>query len=178
MEFHTIFLTDELITLIYENLSYHDKISFSHINQYSYQNYSNAVRYLAFDLINKDYKLFKEWMHRYRYTNDEIKELGIKSILGVRPVWGSIMCGYYDLRYIFELIYAGLDFYDVEVKENIKQLNLFTIMKKIKQCISFNRFETIHNINNEVMLRSLHRLFEPIFPSRIRGAEKTSWDYI
>ena len=79
---------------------------------------------------------------------------------------------------IFELIYTGLDFYDDEVKGNIKQLNLFMIMKKIKQCISFNRFETIHNINNEVMLRSLHRLFEPIFPSRIRGAEKTSWDYI
>ena len=71
-----------------------------------------------------------------------------------------------------------MDFYDVEVKENIKQLNLFTIMKKIKQCISFNRFETIHNINKEVKLRSLHRLFEPIFPSRERGVEKTSWDYI
>ena len=36
----------------------------------------------------------------------------------------------------------------------------------------------LDNINNEVMLRSLHRLFEPIFPSRIRGAEKTTWDYI
>ena len=178
MDFDTIFLTDGLITLIYENLSYHDKINFSHINHYSYQNYSNTVKYLAFEFINKDYKLFKEWMNRYKYTNDEIKQLGIKSILGVRPVWGSIMCGYSDLRYIFELIYTGLDFYDDEVKGNIKQLNLFMIMKKIKQCISFNRFETIHNINNEVMLRPLHRLFEPIFPSRERGVEKTSWDYI
>ena len=53
-----------------------------------------------------------------------------------------------------------------------QQMNLFVIMRTIKKCISFNRFETVHKINQEIMLRSLHRLFNPIC------RENRFWEYI
>ena len=173
MEFNTLFFTDDIINIIFEKLSYHDKITFSHINQYTYHNYHKASKYLVFNHLNKDYKLFKEWMKRFTYTESEFKELGILCIRDIGAVWdGSIPGGYYDLRYIFELIYAGLDYHNKEVKDNIQQMNLLVIMSTIKKCISFNRFETVHKINQEIMLRSLHRLFNPICQ------ENSFWEYI
>ena len=80
----------------------------------------------------------------------------------------SITTYYYDLRYIFELIYAGLNYHGQEIKKYIIQSNLFLIMNTIQRCISFDRYETIHNINQQIMLYPLHRLFNPSY----------SWEYI
>ena len=173
MEFNSLFFTNDIINIIFEGLSHHDKITFSHINQYTYHNYHNKCKYLLFDHLNKDYKSFKEWMKRYTYTESELEKIGILCISDIGTVWdGSIPGGYYDLRYIFELIYAGLDYHNKEIKDRIQHLNLFLIMTTIKKCISFNRFETIHKINQEVMLRPLHSLFSPIHQWNIH------WEYI
>ena len=173
MEFNALFFTDDIIDIIFEKSSYHDKITFSHINQYTYQNYHKASKYSVFNHLNKDYKLFKEWMKRFTYTENELEQLGIVCIRDIGTVWdGSIPGGYYDLRYIFELIFAGLDYHNKEVRDSIQQMNLFVIMRTIKKCISFNRFETVHKINQEIMLRSLHRLFSPIYQWNIH------WEYI
>ena len=172
MEFNSLFFTNDIINIIFEGLSHHDKITFSHINQYTYHNYHNKCKYLLFDHLNKDYKCFKEWMKRYTYTENELQEIGIVCISDIGTVWESPLTCYYDIRYIFELIYAGLDYNNKEIKDRIQHLNLFLIMTTIKKCISFNRFETIHKINQEVMLRPLHRLFSPIH----QGSR--SWEYI
>ena len=172
MEFNSLFFTNDIINIIFEGLSHHDKITFSHINHYTYHNYHNKCKYLLFDHLNKDYKCFKEWMKRYTYTENELQEIGIVCISDIGAVWESPLYCYYDLRYIFELIYAGLDYNNKEIKDRIQHLNLFLIMTTIKKCISFNRFETIHKINQEVMLRPLHRLFSPIHQGR------RFWEYI
>ena len=172
MEFNSLFFTNDIINIIFEGLSHHDKITFSHINQYTYHNYHNKCKYLLFDHLNKDYKCFKEWMKRYTYTENELQEIGIVCISDIGTVWESPLTCYYDIRYIFELIYAGLDYNNKEIKDRIQHLNLFLIMTTIKKCISFNRFETIHKINQEVMLRPLHRLFSPIHQGR------RFWEYI
>ena len=39
-------------------------------------------------------------------------------------------------------------------------INLQLNIQRIKRCVSFNRFETIHNINKEPMLYSLHKMFK------------------
>tara|TARA_B110000285_G_scaffold14997_1_gene14779 strand:+ start:289 stop:654 length:366 start_codon:yes stop_codon:yes gene_type:complete len=98
---------------------------------------------------------------RFTYTEEEIQELGIGAVKVVGSVWDISERGYYDLRYLFELIYRGLNI-DEDIIQNTKYSNLPIIMKKIKQCISFTRSETIHKVNNEVMLYSLHTLFTPI----------------
>ena len=172
MEFNTLFFTDDIINIIFEKLPCHDKITFSHMNQYTYRKYYNKCKYLLFDHHNKDYQLFKEWIKIYTYTESELQVIGLVCIRNIRPVWCSSLNCYYDLRYIFELIYAGLDYENKELKKHIQQMNLLIIMTTIKKCISFNRFETIHKINQEVMLRPLHRLFSPIHQGR------RFWEYI
>ena len=128
MEFNSLFLTNDIINIIFEGLSHHDKITFSHINQYTYHNYHNKCKYLLFDHLNKDYKSFKEWMKRYTYTENELEKIGIVCISDIRTVWESPLNCYYDLRYIFELIYANLDYNNKEIKNRIQHLNLFLIM--------------------------------------------------
>lgn len=172
MEFNSLFFTNDIINIIFEGLSHHDKITFSHINQYTYHNYHKKCKYLIFDYLNKDYRFFKEWMKRYTYTENELEEIGILCISDIRTVWESPLYCYYDIRYLFELIYAGLDYHNKEIKDRIQQMNLFLIMTTIKKCISFNRFETIHKINQEVILRPLHSLFSPINQGRM------FWEYI
>ena len=108
--------------------------------------------------------MFKMCLQKYTYTEEEIQGIGITAVKGVGSVWDGGNCGYYDLRYLFELIYRGLNI-DEDIIQNTKYSNLPIIMKKIKQCISFTRSETIHKVNNEVMLYSLHTLFTPIVQS-------------
>ena len=172
MEFNTIFFTDDIINIIFEKLHCYDKITFSHINQYTYINYYKKCKYLLYSHHNKDYQLFKEWMKIYTYTDSELEKMGVVCIRDISSVWESPLNCYYDLRYIFELIYAGLDYENKELKKHIQHMNLYVIITKIKKCISFNRFETIHKINQEVMLRPLHRLFIPIYHRNIH------WEYI
>ena len=69
MEFNTIFFTDDIINIIFEKLHCYDKITFSHINQYTYINYYKKCKYLLYSHHNKDYQLFKEWMKIYTYTD-------------------------------------------------------------------------------------------------------------
>ena len=168
MEFNSLFFTNDIINIIFEGLSHHDKITFSHINHYTYHNYHNKCKYLLFDHLNKDYKCFKEWMKRYTYTENELEKIGIVCIRDIRTVWESPLYCYYDLRYIFELIYAGLNHQGQGIKGKTIQSNLFLIMDTIQRCISFDRYETIHNINQQIILYPLHRLFNPSY----------SWEYI
>ena len=127
--------------------------------------------------MNKDYKLFKKWIKIYTYTKEELKYIFLKVSCRIPDVkvtsplsYGnrSITSYYYDLRYIFELIYAGLNHQGQGIKGKTIQSNLFLIMDTIQRCISFDRCETIHNINQQIILYPLHRLFNPSY----------SWEYI
>ena len=51
----------------------------------------------------------KELAETVKETNQEIFDMGIIATRDASTVWGSEMYGYYDLRFLFELIYAGLD---------------------------------------------------------------------
>ena len=51
-------------------------------------------------------------------------------------------------------------------------------MKRIKSCISFNRFETIHNINKETMLYSLHKMFKITKRDEEDNIYSIEWDTI
>ena len=177
MEFNHIFFDDGIIDIIFEGLTYHDRLRFSHVNQYTYITYHQRVKFLIHEFMNRDYKLFKKWIKVYTYTKEELKYIFLKvscQILIVEVTsplsYGnrSITTYYYDLRYIFELIYAGLNYHDKEINDHYIQSNLTLIMDTIQRCISFDRYETIHNINQQIILYPLHRLFNPSY----------SWEYI
>ena len=160
MEFFDIYLSEDIIDKFFHKLSYDDMISFSHINKHTYHQYHNYIKYLIYYFLNTDYKYFKLLMKTYKYSKEEIFEMGISATKDVETVWGGPMYGYYDLRFLFELIYAGLNINNQKIIEASKEnINLHINMKRIKSCISFNRFETIQNIHKETMLYPLHLMF-------------------
>lgn len=167
MEFFDIYLSEDIIDKFFHKLSYGDMISFSHINKHTYHQYNNYIKYLIYDFLNTDYRYFKLLMKTYKYSKEEIFEMGISATKDVKTIWGGEMYGYYDLRFLFELIYAGLNINNQKIIEPSKNhINLHIVMERIKRCISFNRFETIQNIHKEIMLYPLHIMF------RIRKKDK------
>ncbi len=172
MELNSFYLPDEIIDVIYNTLDHNDKFSFSCINSYT-RKYKDNIKKLTFEYINKDYKIFKDCFKRYTYTNDELLSLGILAVRDIHIIWGTALTRYYDLRYLFELIYAGLNIDDKLLIQNIKALNLKFLMDEIKSCISFNRYETINNVNKKTSLFSLKVLFEPFYSAVIGKKEWT-----
>lgn len=161
MDFNNIYFEDGIIDIIFNSLDYTDKFSFSKLNHFS-RKYKRAIKYQVFNLINKDYYKYKLLMIMYRFNQNELLDLGVIAVNDINLLWGTTLTGYYDLRYIFELIFVGLDIYHPSIKENCKGVNLFYLIRQIKSCLSFNRFETIRNINNHVSLRVLNTVFIPL----------------
>tara|TARA_Y100001935_G_scaffold255594_1_gene269778 strand:+ start:2910 stop:3449 length:540 start_codon:yes stop_codon:yes gene_type:complete len=179
MELSNTYITEDIIDLIFNKLNHDCKISFSQINKYSYNKYKHSIKYLVYNYVNLDYLCFKKCFQKYNYSEEELIQLGNIAIKNVKTIWGSALSGYYDLRYIFELIYNGLDIKHSAIVENTNALNLKVIMEKIKQCISWNRSETINNINNEVMLYPLQYRFQPILKDiKHKNIQDNNWNYI
>jgi len=161
MEINNIYFEEGIIDIIFNALDYTDKFSFSKLNHFTTK-YKDAIKYQVFNLINKDYHKYKLLMKMYRFNQNELLDLGILAVNDVDILWGTTLTGYYDLRYIFELVFAGLNIYHSSIKENCKGVNLFFLIRQIKSCLSFNRFETIRNINNHASLRVLNIAFLPL----------------
>jgi len=64
---------------------------------------------------------------------------------------------YYDLRYIFESLINKSKIDTNLISSRI----LIYIIISIKKCIGFDRYQTIFNINNDMLLYSLHNNFIP-----------------
>ena len=174
MELNNIFINEGIIDIIYQLLSFDTKIIFNQLNRHTYLKYNDSIKNTVFQCINSDYHIFKRCFQRYTYSESELLELGICAIQDIQtisdqrdPMVTFLTCNkYFDLRYLFELIYHGFDVYHNNI---IKKKNLIYIIKKIQQCISFNRFETIQNINKEPSLYPLHILFK---------SESNDWKFI
>ena len=160
MELNNIFINENIIDIIYQLLSFDTKIIFNQLNRHTYLKYNLIIKNTVYQSINSDYYIFKRCFQRYTYSESELLELGICAIKDIQTIKGDIyLQEYMDLRYLFELIYRGFDIHHKDIINERK--NLTYIIKKIKSCISFNRFETIRNINKEPSLYPLHKLFKP-----------------
>lgn len=175
-------LTEDLIDIIFNKLDIYDMINFYQINSYTYNHYKDLIKDKSKVYINTDYKKFRSIIVRYRYTQEELLELGGLGVMGICKVAPYLKYRhlnrylYYDLRYLFELILLGLDINDENFiklcrKKSYRfETQIEVMLKSIKKCISFNRFETIHNINRESqILGVLHPSF--------RASDK-DWVYI
>ena len=83
-----------------------------------------------------------------------------KSIYGINAVDAGVY-KYYDLRFIFEIVYKYSGIYDNYEYPKDKE-NIGDIILGIKDSISFDRFETINNMNHKSELYSLSRYFKPL----------------
>ena len=161
MDIQNIYINDDIIHNIFDNLDFHDKISFSQSNNYMYINYYDKIKYNIYLYLHKNYKLYKECINRFKYDKSQIKMLGMLAISNPNSIYGSKTSKYYDLRYILELIMKDLDIYDIDIVNVNESESMRFVLTRMKKCKSFNMFETKKNINNEVSLYSLHSLFEP-----------------
>jgi len=161
MELNDIYIDPNVIDIIFKKLNYEDMIQFLQVNKYMVTTYQGYIKYRIFDYINKDYRLYKNCFKRYTYDDNVIKELGIVALKTLNTIWGSTLTGYYDLRFTFELIMNDLNINDKDIIEANNSLSIRFILKKMNTCKSFNRFETIRNVNKEPSLRSLHSTFHP-----------------
>ena len=183
-----LYIGGEITDKFFYLLSFYDMINLTKCCKESFQRYKDIVRHLAFQYINSDYLLFYECLKRFKYTNEEQKRL-MKYSMNVLPIEttsGSFM----DLRFIFEIcyyckrhLYKGIykNRYDSHIikmqygntiyeKDYILQL----MIKEMCKCISFNRFESIRNIEREMILFSLKRNFNPI----LWKTREDKWTYL
>lgn len=177
MNISNIFIDENIIDIIYNNLNLNDKVNFSSINKHAYSNYKGVNKSRIYEYINNDIKLFKKALNRFNYSQNEllkISKIAINNIPNVKEKKSgsyqtnginNIYNCYYDLRYIYELILNGLDTYSLEFNEIIINNNndiITFLINTIKKNISFSIDETKWNINNEPCLRTLHKSFIPI----------------
>ena len=72
MEIYDLFIDENLVHLIYNNLIINDKVNFSSINRYSYENYKGANKSRVYEYVNKDYPLFRKALERFKYSEEEL----------------------------------------------------------------------------------------------------------
>ena len=101
------------------------------------------------DVISKDHAM------------DYLNNLLIKAIEKILTVWGNRSCGFYDMRFIFELMYKSCI-----IEQNINNLNSTAkhfyrfFYNNIKNCIVYNdRQTTLINIEKSSNLTSLKKKF-------------------
>ena len=178
MNVNDIYISEEIIDMFYSRLNFNDRINFIKTNKDIFHRYKDQARCEIFDYINYDYLLFYECIRRFNYSNSEQIRLMTESLNVVKL---QSLRGYFcDLRFIFEICYYSKNYlykniykktYDVQTGEG----DIFSLMiKEIISCISFNRFETILNIEKNPILYSLKRDFKPI----LWKTNDTTWRHL
>ena len=168
MNINNIYFPDEIIDFFFERLEMEEKIQFHQMNRYTYNRYRVGIKNEIFNLINKNYAFFYDCIQKFNYSTDEKNILRKKSIEGINVVL-STSGSFYDLRFIFELIYLDRNIYDdytfnypIDHFKNGNNDVFRMMVNDIKKSISFNRYETIVNIEKNILLFSLRRTFKPI----------------
>ena len=82
------------------------------INKYLYKKYNKKIHFYRLDkYLNNDYIKFYKLLNKYNYKEDKeyLEENLNLSINNINTIWKDDINGYYDLRYLFELIYEYND---------------------------------------------------------------------
>ena len=176
MNVNRIYIDEEIINILFDLLDFNDKINFTKTNKESFFLYREKVRCEIFQYINYDYLLFHECLKRFKYTKKEQIKLMEESFNVVRlHSTGGCFC---DLRFIFELCYySNNHFFKNIYKKQLQDIQgeiLSLMIKEIISCISFNRFETILNIEKKMILLTLKRDFKPV----LWKTNDVTWRYL
>ena len=169
MNIHDIYISFDIIDLIMKKLNLKSKIKFSQINQEIYNDYKNKlIKYKIYNLINHDYLEFYQYLYNNHFTSPEINELLIISIQNIPNVYKNNICGFYDLKYIFELLFINQNHLlpDNEIKKINPHFFIHFYHKLIK-CLDKNRENYKNNIEKSKYLISLHRNFNGYYKSNI-----------
>ena len=154
MELNDIYLDENILYNIIQNLNLNDKMMFCKSNKKIYKIFYKDIKYDIYDSLN-DYKLYREFMRRFEYDKYHLEYIGILVLENMETIWINYN-EYYDLRYIYELIMKDLDINDIDIVNVNTSINIRFILNTLKKCKSINRYETKVKIQNEPCLRTLH----------------------
>ena len=188
MNIGELYIDYEITDKFFYLLSFYDKLNLTKCCKASFKRYKDIMRHEAFAYINDNYVLFHECLRRFKYTKDEqIKLMDLSmNVLPIQSTSGTFI----DLRFIFEIcyyckrhLYKGVNKKNYEsyvVKMEYgntiyeKEYVLQLMIKEICKCISFDRFESIRNIEREMILFSLQRKFKPF----LWKTREEQWTYL
>lgn len=154
MELNDIYLDENIIYNIIQNLNLNDKMMFCKSNKKIYELFYKDIKYDIYDTIN-DYKLYREFMRRFKYDKYHLECIGILVLENIGTIWINYN-EYYDLRFIYECILQNLDTNDKSIKNSIKNNNIELLLSVLHNCKSLNNFETQVKVNMEPCLISIH----------------------
>ena len=142
------------------NLKYLKNLSLCNKELYKLLGGDNILKYKIELYLNNDYKNFVYTLIRFNYNDVYLNYLLEKAIKQITVIYGTRSCGYYDMRYIFELMFNGANISSHKVKDIDPVFYIF-FYKNIKKCINkCNRKKTLKNINKQRMLTSLRNNFK------------------
>ena len=154
MELNDIYLVENILYNIIQNLNLNDKMMFCKLNKKIYDMFYKDIKYGIYDSLN-DYKLYREFMRRFKYDKYHLECLGILVLENMGTIWINYN-QYYDLRFIYECILQNLDINNKNIKKSIKNDNINLLLSVLNSCKSLNRFETQVKVNMEPCLVSIH----------------------
>lgn len=150
MELNDIYLDENILYNIIQNLNLNDKIMFCKSNKKIYELFYTDIKYGIYDSLN-DYKLYRQFMRRFEYDKYHLECISILVLENMETIWINYN-EYYDLRYIYECILQNLNINDIKIKND----NMKLLLSVLYNCKSFNRFETQIKVNMEPCLISIH----------------------
>ena len=171
-------LSEDILIEIFNSCDIKDKIKLCEVNKNFYELLNPKIKkYKLITFLNKDYLQFYKFLNEYEYLEgskdiEYIGKLIVKSFMNIPTVWASHICGMYDLRFVFELMYNG---YDIET-DDIKIYNLHFFIhfySRIKKCIGDTRGGTLYNIDKCPYLFSLRK--NPKFTKTKKNGENFQW---
>ena len=179
MEFCHNFIPDEIVEIIFDNINcFQIKFNFIITCKYLYVKYKpiilkhNLEMYLYNDYLKFYYLLEK---HNHIISDDIIfsQNLYKKAVSKISTIWENNQMGFFDLRFIFELMF----FCNIKNERDIS-LNNQTFYrcfyKKITNIImKNNRAKTLENIEKGKFLTCLKKSFHP---NSIKN--KQNWYYL
>lgn len=154
MELNNIYLDENILYNIIQNLNLNDKMMFCKCNKKIYDIFYKDIKYGIYDSLN-DYKLYREFMRRFKYNKYHLECISILVLENMSTIWINYN-QYYDLRFIYECILQKIDINDKNIKKSIKNDNIGYLLSILYNCKSFNHFETQIKVNMEPCLISIH----------------------
>ena len=154
MELNDIYLDENILYNIIQNLNLNDKMMFCKSNKKIYELFYVDIKYDIYDILN-DYKLYREFMRRFKYDKYHLECIGILVLENMKTIWINYN-QYYDLRFIYECMLQNLDMNNKIIKNSIKNDNIKLLLSVLYNCKSFNHFETQLKVNMEPCLISIH----------------------
>lgn len=131
-----LMLPTDNLNIIFNQLNLKDKNNLSICNKElnNYYGKDNIFKYRIEYYLNNDYINFYNFLNKYIYDDDYLNYLAIKSIKNIPSIYRSRCGGYYDMRFVYEIMYFGIILEDNLVQKLNKNFYIF-FYKNLKECL-------------------------------------------